>query len=434
MEKCMKENEIKNNMYQFASDIFPICRSLTGPGVRETLGWIKKYLPTLEIHEVKTGVKAFDWTIPPEWIPRAAYIITPDGRKICNFENNNLHLVGYSHAVNKSVTLKQLQEHLHSLPHLPNAIPYVTSYYERNWGFCIADEERKSLREGKYQVFIDSELIAGSLSYGEIYLPGKSSDEIFLSTYICHPSMANNEVSGPVVLTFLLDFLMRRKNKKMSYRAIFIPETIGSIVYLSKNLNHMRRNIKAGFNITCVGDDRAYSFLPSRAGNTLSDKVARHVLKYSTSKYIEYSWSERGSDERQYCAPGVDLPISSMMRSKYRAYPEYHTSLDKLGTVVTKEGLYGGYEIHRRALEAIEGNGKIKSTILCEPQMSSRNLYPKLSTSNKSIDTKRLMNILTWSDGSRDVIEIAELCDLSIWELLPYIEILVEESLIEYIS
>ena len=291
--------------------------------------------------------------LPEEWHVNEAYIIDPEGKKICDFSKNNLHLVGYSSPFRGKMQLNDLQKYLHSLPDQPNAIPYITSYYERKWGFCLTQKQRDDLIEGQYEVMIDSKIFKGQLNYGELILPGKSEKEVFLSTYICHPSMANNELSGPTVLTFLAKWLSELKNRNYTFRLIFIPETIGSISYLSKNLEYLKKVI-AGFNISCVGDERSYSYLPSRNGNTISDKVAKHVLKWTDPNYKIYSWLDRGSDERQYCAPGVDLPIASILRTKYGEYPEYHTSLDNLDEVVTPKGLDGGYWILRRAIEALK--------------------------------------------------------------------------------
>ncbi len=317
-----------NNIYDFCKDLWPINRSITGNGVRESLKIIQSYLPDLKIKEIKTGTKVFDWIVPQEWNVTNAWIKCPDGRKICDVNDNNLHLVGYSIPINKLMDFDELNKHLYSLPEQPDAIPYKTSYYEKRWGFCISQNERDTLTTGKYEVYIDSKLSNGSLTYGELIIDGKSSKEVFLSTYICHPSMANNEISGPAVTTFLGDWITKLKNKRYSYRIIFVPETIGSIAYLSKNLNEMKKNIFAGFNITCVGDNRMYSYLPSRNGYTISDRIAKHILKNIDPNFKLYKWTDRGSDERQYCSPNIDLPVISMMRSKYGTFKEYHTSLD----------------------------------------------------------------------------------------------------------
>jgi len=351
-------------MHELCQELFPICRSITGDGFRQSLSILSRHMPNLKTNEVPTGTKCFDWEIPKEWNIKDAYIIAPNGKKICDFKQSNLHVVGYSIPVNKKITLDELQEHLYSLPEQPNAIPYVTSYYKERWGFCLTHDDRVKLSAGEYHVFIDSELKNGSLTYGELIIPGESDKQILLSSYLCHPSMANNELSGPVVMTFLAKWLSELNSRKYTYRIIIIPETIGSIAYLSHNYKEMKTKIIAGFNITCIGDERAYSYLPSRQGNTLSDKAAQHVLKHSQPDFIAYSYLDRGSDERQYCSPGIDLPICSIMRTKYGYYPEYHTSLDDLN-LVTPEGLFGGYEVLRKTIECLEFDEVLCSTVHC---------------------------------------------------------------------
>ena len=249
------------DIYNLCEKLWPITRSITGSGVRETLGIIQQEIPDLTIHEVLTGTQCFDWEIPKEWNIRDAYIIDQNGNKVIDFKNSNLHVVSYSTPVNRTISLLELQQHLYSIPEQPNAIPYVTSYYQERWGFCLSENQRRALVEGDYQVCIDSELSNGSLTYGELIIPGKSKKEVFLSTYICHPSMANNELSGPTVTTYLAKWIQSQP-REYTYRIIFIPETIGSITYLSKNQQKLKENVSAGFNITCVGDDNAYSFLP----------------------------------------------------------------------------------------------------------------------------------------------------------------------------
>jgi aminopeptidase-like protein len=421
---------IGQEIYDLCVELFPICRSITGEGVRETLSIIKKHLPTMTINEVETGTKAFDWTVPKEWNINAAYIIGPDGNKVLDFSDNNLHIVGYSTPVNCFLNLDDLQNHLYSLPDQPDAIPYITSYYQEHWGFCLTHNQRKTLQPGEYQVYIDSTLKEGSLTYGELIIPGKSSEEIFLSTYICHPSMANNELSGPAVTTYLAKWLLGQKNRNKSYRIIFIPETIGSIVYLSRNLSNMKDKVIAGFNITCIGDERAYSYLASRYGNTLADKVARHVLSHLQPDYVAYSYLDRASDERQYCSPGVDLPVATIMRTKYGSYPEYHTSLDNLD-LITPAGLYGGYEVLKYCLTCLEKNETLKTTTLCEPQLGKRGLYPTLSTKNSKQIVQNMMNVLAYCDGSNDLLSVAEIIGVPMWELFEITEILKTHSLLE---
>ncbi|MEZ9761352.1 DUF4910 domain-containing protein [Vibrio splendidus] len=423
-------NEVARNMYSLAQELFPICRSLTGNGVRQTLDILKREVGSLNVHEVPTGTQCFDWTVPKEWNIRDAYIIDPDGKKICQFNESNLHVVGYSTPVSKTINLEELQMHLSSLPEQPDAIPYVTSYYNDYWGFCITDKERKNLKKGLYQVYIDSELKDGSLTYGELILPGETSQEVFLSTYICHPSMANNELSGPVVVTQLVKWLLSLEKRKYTYRVVFIPETIGSITYLSRNLDEMQKNVVAGFNITCVGDERDYSYLPSRLGNTLADKAALHILQRNVESYSTYSFLDRGSDERQYCSPGVDLPVCSIMRTKYGCYPEYHTSLDDLN-LVTGNGLYGAFNIIRKTLEVIESNAIYKPKYLCEPQLGKRGLYPNLSTKGSAQSVELMMNILAYADGSNDVIDLSDLFGVDFSDIIKVLDRLSKSDLLE---
>jgi len=421
---------IGDEIYKFAKELWPINRSITGEGLRETLKKLSTHLTKLEIKSVPSGTKVFDWEIPPEWHVREAYIISPEGKKICDFSINNLHLVGYSIPFCGRMKLKELQKHLHSLPKQPNAIPYITSYYEERWGFCLTQEQRDLLEDGEYEVVVNSKLFEGQLNYGELVLPGESDQEIFLSTYICHPSMANNELSGPTVATYLAKWLSELKLRRYTYRLVFVPETIGSIAYLSKNYVNLKKKVVAGFNISCVGDERSYSYLPSRNGNTISDKVAKHVLKWTDPDYVSYLWLNRGSDERQYCAPGIDLPIASILRTKYGQYPEYHTSFDDLDDVVTPKGLDGGYWALRRALELLEKNRVYKIKVLCEPQLGKRGLYPSLSTKKTGEKAMKTLNFLSYCDGEHSLIDIAEKINIPAWDLYELIETLISHDLI----
>lgn len=425
---------IGNEIHQFARELWPINRSITGVGLRETLKRISIHIPKLDIKSVPSGTQVFDWTIPREWHVNKAYIITPSGEKICDFSENNLHLLGYSIPFEGSVTLEELKKHLYTLPDQPNAIPYATSYYEERWGFCIAQKEFDVLKKGTYKVVIDSTLFKGELNYGELLIKGKSKKEIFLSTYVCHPSMANNELSGPTVLTFIAKWLMENNKREYSYRIIFIPETIGSITYLSRNYKEMKKKTIAGFNITCIGDDRSYSYLPSRNGDTISDVISKHILKWIDKNFKSYSWLERGSDERQYCSAGIDLPIASIFRTKYGEYPEYHTSLDNLESVVTPKGLDGGYWAIRKAIEAIERNKKYITTVLCEPQMGKRGLYPTLSTKKSKEKIKLIMDLLSFCDGKNSLIDTAEALNIPIWNLYDVIDTLEKNNLISKVD
>lgn len=422
--------EIGQFCHDLARKLFPICRSLTGPGVRETLQELLLHLPDLVIHEVPSGTRAFDWTVPEEWHIRQAYLEDSTGKRILDFKDNNLHVVGYSEPVDQYLDLTKLQDHLYSLAAQPNAIPYITSYYSRRWGFCLTHEQRLALKPGQYRAVIDASLQPGVLNYGELIIPGLSDKEIFLSTYVCHPSMANNELSGPVVTTALARWLSERATRRYTYRIVFIPETIGSIVYLSRHLEHLKRKVVAGFNITCIGDDRAYSYLPSRQGGTLADQAALHVLKHMAPDFKRYSWLDRGSDERQYCAHGADLPVATIMRSKYGEYPEYHTSLDDLD-LVTPSGLAGGFEALKQAIEVIEANVKIESTVLGEPQLGKRGLYPTLSTKETANQVRAMMDMISYADGTRSLLEIADIIKQPMVKLIGISDTLIASGLLK---
>ncbi len=425
------DEEVGAFCHGLAQELFPICRSITGPGVRETLAHLGRLLPGLTIHEVPSGTQAFDWVVPDEWTIRDAYIADESGRRIVDFKAHNLHVVGYSEPVDQWLDLQELDRHLYSLPEQPDAIPYMTSYYARRWGFCLTHIQRQQLPPGRYRAVIDSELKPGVLNYAELLIPGQSESEVLLSTYVCHPSMANNELSGPVVTTALARWLMSLPERRYTYRIVFIPETIGSIVYLSRNLAHLKSHVVAGFNITCIGDDRCYSYLPSRSGYTLADRAALHVLAHIDPGFKRYTWLNNGSDERQYCSPGVDLPVATIMRSKYGEYPEYHTSLDDLANVVTPSGLQGGFNALRQAIEVLENDVRLKTTVLCEPQLGKRGLYPTLSTKDTGRQVRVMMSLISYCDGQRSLLDIAEIIGQPLATLVKILGPLIENGLIE---
>jgi aminopeptidase-like protein len=414
-------------MHALAAELYPICRSITGDGVRSTLEILGRSVP-LAVHEVPSGTRVFDWTVPPEWNIRDAYVLDDQGERVIDFRRSNLHVVGYSTPVDVTLPLGELQDHLHSLKDQPTAVPYVTSYYRERWGFCLPHEQRLALRDGEYRAVVDSSLEPGSLTYGEVLIPGASDAEVFLSTYICHPSMANNELSGPVVATFLARWLASAP-RRYSYRIVFVPETIGALTYLSRNLEALKERVVAGFNLTCLGDERAYSYLPSRAGDTLADRAALKVLHDEHPDFVAYSYLDRGSDERQYCSPGVDLPVASVMRSKYREYPEYHTSLDDL-ELVTPSGLQGGFDVLRSCIELIERDRVYRATCLGEPQLGRRGLYPSLGTRETHRVVAALLDLLAYADGTRDLIAISDAIRVPVAELYGLVDRLVEEGLL----
>jgi len=424
--------EIGTQIFNLAKEIFPINRSITGPGVRETLKILKKYQPYLYIKSIPSQKKVFDWTVPNEWIINNGWIKDLKNKIIVDFRKNNLHVVGYSVPVNKNIQLKDLKQRIYTLKNQPNAIPYVTSYYKKFWGFCMEYRKYKKLKDKFYKVFIDSKFKKGFLNYGEAFFPGKKKKEILFSTYVCHPSMANNEVSGPSLSVFISRYVKQLKSRNYSYRFIFIPETIGAIAYINKNLKKLKNNVYAGFNLSCMGDNRNYSYIPSRNGNTIADKVATHILYWTNKNYKKYSWLDRGSDERQFCSPGVNLPLCTLMRTKFGEYKEYHTSLDKLGTVVKADGFKGSYQVTIRIIEAIENNFFYTSIHKCEPQMSKRNLYPNISQAgNINKEIALLMNILSLCDGKNSLLDIADFLNVPIWKLYNPIDILKLNKLIK---
>lgn len=421
---------IGNDMYELARELFPIARSLTGEGVRETLGILKRELPDMTIHEVPSGTKVFDWTVPQEWAIRKAYIEDEAGNRIVDYEDLNLHVVGYSTPVDRWVELDELKKYIYVQKGQPEAVPYVTSYYVPRHGFCMSEKQRDSLQPGKYHMVIDSELFDGSLTYGELILRGAEEKEILISTYVCHPSMANNELSGPVLAMALAKTLAKQENRRYTYRFIWIPETIGSITYLSCHLDEMKKNTIAGFVLSCVGDNRTYSYVPSRNGETLADRVAKNVLTFKYPEYVRYTFLNRGSDERQYNAPGVDLPVCVVCRSKYGEYPEYHTSLDDL-SVISPEGLEGAYDVYMSMFEAMEYNAFYRIKCLCEPQLGKRGLYPSVSQKGSYDAVKSMVDFIAYADGKKDLIDISNTIKVPVSELISVINKLTEAELLE---
>jgi len=421
-----------DELYALATRLFPIGRSLTGDGVRRTLEILKEFLPNLRIHDVPTGARVFDWTIPKEWNVRSARLIDPDGQVIADYTENNLHIVGYSVPIDAVMSLEELQHHLHSRPDLPDAIPYVTSYYSRGWGICIPHKTRESLKPGQYHVQIDSSLEPGFLTYADLLLKGEIADEILISTYICHPSMANNELSGPVVATFLAQWLSRLP-RRYTYRFVFVPETIGTLTYLQRNLKYLQQWMRAGFVVTCCGDPGRFSLMPSRSGATYADRLAQTVLLEHEPDYITYSFLQRGSDERQYCSPLIDLPVVSVMRSKYHEYPEYHTSLDDL-SFITSKALHRTLKIYSEIVTAIEQNCVPRATTFGEPQLGQYGLYPQIGGQVDQSKVALSLDLLAYADGTSDLLEIAHKTGHSFTALRTASDLLVKNGLLVTVS
>ncbi len=415
--------------------LFPVTRSLTGEGVRKTLNIIQKEFPKLKIKKFKSGTKVFDWNIPAEWNVTDAYVIDKYNNKIIDFKRNNLHLVGYSTPLKKNITKKELFKNLYFLKDQPKAIPYITSYYKRRWGFCVSYNDYKILDKqyslnDKFKVVINSNLNKkGILNYGELILKGKSKKEILISTYICHPSMANNELSGPIVSMGLINYFRSKKLNK-TLRFVFIPETIGSISYLSKNLKYLKENVIGGYNLSCIGDERQHSCMFSKYQNSPSDEAIIDAYKFLKIKnYKVYPFLKRGSDERQYNSPGIDLKISSIFRTKYGEYPEYHTSLDNFN-LVTLKGCVGGLNVARKSIEILLERVYPICKIMCEPQMGKRGLYPTLSTKGEKKLTKSYMNFLQYSDGTNSLEKISSLIKSDLKSVRKIYKILLKNFLI----
>lgn len=419
-----------NDLYRLAKEIFPIYRSITGDGVRITLKHLREIIPELEVHEVVSGTKVFDWVVPEEWNISEAYVEDEKGKKIIDFKENNLHVVGYSHPIDKWVSKQELRQYIYTQPDQPEVIPYITSYYAPRSGFCMSEGMWESLPDGNYHMYIDSSFSNGSMTYGEIVIPGETSDEICFSSNVCHPGLGSNEVSGPCVLTYLTKWLLEQENRRYTYRILMIPETIGSITYISQHLEHMKQKIKAGFVVTCVGDDLAYSYVESRTGGTLADRALEQILKSYAPNYKKYSFLERGSDERQYCSPGVDLPFAVFCRSKFHEYKEYHTSADNL-SFISPEGMGNALEVLKRVVIALEYNRHYRTTVLCEPQLGKRGLYPTVSQKGTYGNIRIIQNFLAYADGKSDLFEISDKLREPVEELVKVIEILLAQGLIE---
>lgn len=424
MEKSMGQQ-----MYDLAGKLFPICRSITGNGVRQTLRILQEVIPELTVHEVPSGTQVFDWTVPREWNIRGGYIENSRGERILDFAENNLHIMGYSIPVDRYVSREELLSYVYVEENQPDAIPYVTSYYAERFGFCMTKKQRDSLGEDTYHIVIDSTLTEGSLTYGELLIPGISQEEVLVSTYVCHPSMANNELSGPVVSAFLAKWVQNQKNLYYSYRFLFLPETIGSITYLSLHLEELKSKVKAGFLLSCVGDDRAYSYIATRKGNTLSDRAALNVLESFYPDFKRYSFLKRGSDERQYNSPGVDIPVCAICRSKFGDYPEYHTSLDDM-SLISPEGLKGAYDCMVRIFRVLQYNGCYRVNCLCEPQLGRRGLYPTVSRKGSYDGIMVMRDFIAYADGETDLLTVSEILQVPVETLIPVIDKLTEQGLV----
>jgi aminopeptidase-like protein len=407
----LKELEAKDpkrlgdRMHSFARELYPLCRSITGDGIRQTLAKIGEQIP-LAVSEIPTGTAVFDWTVPLEWNIQDAYIKSLRGERVVDFRQHNLHVVSYSMPVHATLSLDELRPHLHTLPDHPDWIPYRTSYYREDWGFCLTNNQMLALADSEYEVCIDSSLEPGSLTYGEHYLPGTSKEEVLISCHICHPSLANDNLSGLVVATALAASLAERK-LRYSYRFLFIPGTVGAITWLALN-KELVEQVRHGLVLTCVGDAGGFHYKRSRLGTAEIDRAMAHVLRYVGEPFELLEFSPYGYDERQYCSPGFNLPIGCLMRSIWGSFPEYHTSADNLDFIQPNQ-LFGAHRVCVSVIDLLEDNlTYLNQNPYCEPQLGKRNLYR--NTGGESIDLQihaRLW-VLNLSDGEHSLLDIAE--------------------------
>jgi aminopeptidase-like protein len=392
--------EVGAEIHALITGLFPICRSITGDGFRQTLAVLQGQIP-LTIHEVPSGTQVFDWIIPKEWNIRDAYVKNAQGEKVIDFQQSNLHVLNYSLPVNKTLPLAELKAHLFTLPDQPDLIPYKTAYYQENWGFCLSHNTLMALEEGNYEVYIDATLAAGSLTYGELYLPGAVPDEVLISCHCCHPSLANDNLSG-IGLATLLAKMLQTIPHRLSYRFVFIPGTIGAITWLARNESQVN-NIMHGLVVTGVGDAGKITYKKSRRGNAAIDKAVAHILKHSGQAYDIIDFYPYGYDERQYCSPAFNLPVGCLMRTPYGQYPEYHTSADNLD-FVKPESLGDSFSKLWAALNILENNQTyLNLSPKCEPQLGKRGLYSAIGTHELA-----LLWVLNLSDGANSLLDIAE--------------------------
>jgi aminopeptidase-like protein len=415
--------EIGHEMYRLIAELFPICRSITGNGFRQSMEILRRYIP-LQIHEVPSGTQVFDWTIPKEWNIRDAYVQNSRGEKIIDFQKSNLHVLNYSIPVNKVVSLHELKEHLFTLPDHPDWVPYRTSYYRENWGFCVSHRQFTALEEDDYEVCIDSTLENGFLIYGELYLQGAEDEEMLFSCHACHPSLANDNLSGVSLSTMLAQHLATVPHR-LSYRFLFIPGTIGAITWLCLNEASVHR-IKHGLVITGVGDPGNLAYKKSRRGNAQVDRAALHVLKHSREPYDTIDFYPYGYDERQYCSPGFNLPVGRLSRTPYNKYPEYHSSADNLD-FVHPESLADSFHKVLAILSVLENDRRyLNLTPKGEPQLGKRGIYSAIGKNELA-----LLWVLNLSDGTSTLLDIAERSGFEFNAIEEAAHILVEKGLLQ---
>jgi aminopeptidase-like protein len=425
--KARSSAEIGNELHSFAAELFPICRSITGEGTRRTLALIQSRIP-LEISEVPTGASVFDWTVPKEWNIRDAYIKDGRGQKVVDFQQSNLHVLNYSVPVRAKMSLGELKPHLFTVPEHPDWIPYRTSYYQENWGFCMTHNQMLGLNDGEYEVCIDSTLEPGCLTYGEFYLPGRSSEEVLVSCHACHPSLANDNLSGLTVATALAR-LLSEKELRYSYRFLFIPGTIGAVTWLAHNRERAKR-ISHGLVLTAIGDAGGFHYKKSRRGDAEIDRAIAHVLRHNGEPYELLEFSPYGYDERQYCSPGFNLPVGCLMRSVWGTFPEYHTSADNLD-FIKPESLAGSLRVCAAVVDVLENNFRYcNQNPYCEPQLGKRNLYRSTGGESIGSEINARLWVLNFSDGEHSLLDIAERSRLPFSVISEAAEVLCESGLL----
>ncbi|MEZ4695538.1 MAG: DUF4910 domain-containing protein [Rhodothermales bacterium] len=416
-------------MHRFVSELFPILRSITGQGTRDTLSRIRERIG-IDIHEVPSGTKVFDWEIPDEWNVSEAWIEGPDGDRLIDFRDNNLHLLNYSEPVDATVSLEELKPHLFSNPAMPDHIPYRTSYYKRDWGFCLSHHQLENLKDGNYRVVVRSSLEPGVLNYGELFVPGESEEEVLFSTHVCHPSLANDNLSGVALLTFLADRILKADRRRFSYRFVFVPGTIGSITWLARNESRVAR-IQHGLVVACVGDPGHFHYKKSRRGTAEIDRVVEHILRRSGEPYGIRDFSPYGYDERQYCSPGFNLPLGCLSRTPHGKFPEYHTSADN-PDFVTPVALEGSLLRFMEIVECLEQNRTyVNLNPKCEPQLGRRGLYRMMGGyADAQEDQMAMLWILNLADGSNSLLDIAERSGMGFDRLGKVADTLTEQGLL----
>ena len=424
----LDDAEIGEEIYALAAEIYPICRSITGEGIRATLGSLARHVD-LEVHEVATGTPVFDWTIPREWAIRDAYIKNAAGERVVDFRSCNLHVLSYSRPVHAWLPLAALKEHIFTVPDQPEVIPYRTSYYAESWGFCMAHERLEMLPDGDYEVLIDSSLEDGNLTYGEYLHEGEIDDEVLLSAHICHPSLANDNCSGLALLTCLAKRLAPLRTRH-SYRFVFAPGTIGAIAWLARNEHRVER-IRHGLVVSCVGDGGGPTYKRSRRGDALIDRAMAHILCHGDAPPVVLDFSPYGYDERQYCSPGFDLPVGLFQRSQFATFPEYHTSADNLD-FIRPEHLAASWRMIVAGLDVVEHDWRpVSVNPKCEPQLGRRGLYAALGGSKDGpAKSMALLWILNLADGRHSLLDIAERADLPFGVIAEGAQLLRENGLL----